>query len=793
MSQLKSKRPFFIFVFLLTSGVLFSQNTYKISGTVKDASTKESLIGVNIFVVNSGRGVATDINGKYEIGLKEGSYELRYSYVGYETLLKKITVTQNTVIDILLTSKNILEEIEVTAKREDINVKSTEGSRVEISMDKIERIPVLFGEADILKTIQLMPGIQSGGEGSNSFYVRGGGPDQNLILLDNATVYNASHMAGFFSVFNSSAISSAEIIKGGMPAEYGGRISSILNIKGKEGSLRSYSGEVGIGMISSFAAVEGPIIKEKLSFQLSVRRTYIDLLLKPFLKTTDFAGSGYNFYDINGKLFYKISEKDNISFTTYIGDDYLDFSFGDAGSVAEIDWGNRLGVLNWNHIFNEKLYVNTSFSYTNYKFGSEMGFEGSEMGMYSGVKDFSLKTDFSFVPNKSNKIKFGLNYTYHTFSPTSVNLKMEGTDFLTLDESKNDLYGHEIAAYIQHEWEVSEKLRFNYGVRYSYFVQTGPFKRYIIEDDYDKIATDSVIYKTLEKVCSYQGLEPRINARFGLGENNSLKASYSYNKQYAGLASLSTISLPTDIWYPVTEIIKPQSAHQVSFGYYHNLMNNQVETSVEVYYKDMNNLLEYKDGASPANSLNTNSDYDFMMGKGKSYGIEFFINKTVGQFTGWIGYTLSWTKRKFDDINDGEEFYARYDRRHDVSLLASYTLNEKWSFSLVWVFASGAHMTLPTSFYFIDGRFITEYGKRNDWTMPPNHRLDVSATWRIAEKRHYSTDLNFSVYNVYSRMNPYFIFFDREGNISEGSIKITPKQVSLFPIIPSATLIIKFK
>ncbi len=777
---------------LFTCFQLNAQKNHTISGYIKDNETGDVLIGANVSAKSLKKGTVADINGHYLLTLPAGAHTLTISYVGYKSIDTTLDVTGNIRLNLNLSINGALAEITITDSRGDVNVQNASGSRVDIPLERLENLPVLFGETDILKTIQLMPGVQSGGEGSNGFYVRGGGPDQNLILLDGATIYNASHLFGFFSVFNSEAISSAELIKGGMPAEYGGRTASVLDITTKEGNMDHYTGEVGIGLISSKATVEGPIIKNKASFQISGRRTYADIIMKPFLKGTNYEGLTYYFYDLNGKITYRPTTKDVISFTGYYGQDVFSLGQSNSSFSNDMSWGNGLASVKWNHIFSEKLHASLAGSFVDYK--CDIGLSAGEIyqfKLFSGVQDWNARLDFGWKPNNTNTVKWGLYYTFHKFKPTAADASSGETKF-DLGTAKI-LNTNEVSAYIQHEFEFGEKWKVNYGLRYSYFAFVGPFTRYIIDNVYDMNKMDSIVYPSGNLVQSYQGFEPRINFRYQLGKNNSLKASYTRNLQYSHLTAMSAISLPTDAWYPSTDLVKPQIADQGSLGYFHNFLDNTLETSVEVYYKYMQNLIEYRDGTDPTRSQQTNSDYDFVFGKGQSYGVEFFINKTMGKLTGWIGYTLSWTTRNFPDIMENKTFYAKYDRRHDVSIVLTYELTKKWTLSGLWVFSSGNAQTMPESFYLMNYSSVTEWGDRNGWRMPNYHRLDLSATWYFAKKKHYDANLNFSIYNVYSRQNPFYIYFDQQGDIYKGDVRFVAKQVSIFPILPSVSLTVKFK
>ncbi|MDR0363625.1 MAG: TonB-dependent receptor [Bacteroidales bacterium] len=782
-----------LFLWLLGGALLASAQTiFSIKGTVRDADTKETLIGANVYLKESLNGMSTDINGRFEIKERQGYYILACSFIGYIEFEQAISLNKDLTIDIDLNPSSFMgETVEIVGGRVDQNVRSAEVGLIELPMKRIERLPVLFGEPDILKTIQLLPGIQSGGEGSNSFYVRGGGADQNLILLDDATVYNPSHLFGFFSVFNSDIVNSADILKAGIPAEYGGRMSSVLNITAKEGDLQNYRADIGVGLISARAKIEGFIQKDKSSFILAGRRTYVDVFLKPFSKGTNFEGVGYYFYDLNGKLSFHLSEKDHVFVGGYYGKDVFNFQQKDDVMGVHMYWNNAFASVRWVHFFKPDFYLNTSVIFTDYKFAIDANESVFDMRLFSGVQDWTAKSHLVWQSNTLNKVKMGMDYIFHTFTPSSAMANSNEVGFDLGDPQK--MYAHDFSTFIQHEWDPLSWLKILYGVRYNYFAQVGPFTRYQIDDIYNMNNIDSTLYGRESIVSDYHTVDPRINMRFQLDRTKSIKTSYTLNHQSVNLAAMSTSTLPMDVWFPSTELVKPQKSHQFSLGYFQNFMNNTIETSVEAYYKLMDNLIEFQTGANVANALKTNYDWLFTYGKGNSYGIEFFINKTAGKFTGWIGYTLSWTTRNFDDIMNGKTFYARFDRRHDVSILLSYKLNDQWDFSAVWVFASGNASTIPAAFYFMEGRIITEWGDYNAWRMPNYHRLDLSANWNLFEKKHVSGSLNFSVYNTYNRKNPYYISYRASGNLSERKLQISAYQVSIFPIVPSIAFNMKIR
>ena len=768
-----------IFIFSFFNSL--SQDRYTISGFIQDFNSGESLIGVSIYESKSFKGTSTNQYGFYSLTLDKGEYEIVYSFIGYKTITKKITLDRNIRTNISLKTDAILtKEVIVEGERLDKNVASSNMSQVKLKVESVKELPVILGEVDVLKSAQLLPGIQSGGEGNSGLYVRGGGPDQNLILLDEAVVYNAAHLFGFFSVFNADAIKDMNIIKGGMPAEYGGRLSSVIDITMKDGNNKRFQADGGIGLLSSRLTLQGPIQKEKSSFIVSGRRTYIDVLAQPFMNEENaFSGSGYYFYDLTTKVNYKLSDKNRLYLSGYFGRDVFDFINSDNGIGISIPWGNATTSLRWNHLFNDKLFVNTSVIFTDYRFQFNIAQSDFEFKIYTGINDWNTKVDFLYQPNQRNTIRFGTNYTYHKFIPGNATGRSGEVEFAP-DEVYTQ-YSNEGALYFSNDIELSDEIKAHLGLRYSSFQYKGniTFREYIKSD-------------LTGENDNYRNIEPRASLRYRINTNNSIKMAFTQNYQYIHLASLSSLSLPADLWVPSSKDIKPKFSTQYALGYFKNFNENMYETSVEAYYKEITNLIEYKEGVLPEDNTNTNSDDAFVFGDGDSYGVELLIKKNKGKTTGWIGYTLSKTTKYFDDVNNGNPFPAKYDRRHDLSITASHKLNDKWTLSTVFVYATGNSITLPTERYVIGGDVYTEYTSRNGYKMPPYHRLDIGATFKPKPKRKYESSWNFSIYNVYSRKNPYFIYFALESDDNNGSIQngnITPKayQVSIFPILPSIT------
>lgn len=782
---------------LLFPSIIFSQK-YTISGYIKDKATGEELLGANVIVENGKTGTSANSYGFYSLSIPAGTYEVLFSFIGYTEQRMTINLNSNKTINIELESSALMSEEIVVNGEANRNVEDSRMSVTKIPIETVKTLPAFMGEVDIMKTIQLLPGIQAAGDGNAGFYVRGGGPDQNLILLDEATIYNASHLLGFFSVFNADAIKDMEIYKGGTPAQYGGRISSVLDISMKNGNMKKFEFEGGIGTISSRFTAQGPIIKDKASFLVSGRRTYIDLLIKPFVKKESMLkSSGYYFYDINAKFNYKFSDKDRLYISAYYGKDMFKFKSKDAGLELHIPWGNGMANIRWNHLFSDKFFSNTTFVASDYKFQTSIAMDASEdegtnfkFTQDSGIRDYYLKQDFTWLPNPKHTVKFGLNYIYHIFSPNSVSASLADMTFETL--SKNKQYAHDAAIYLGDDFKINNRITVYAGVRGSIFNQVGPFTRYIKDDMFLK-TIDSVVYAKNKSVALYNSIEPRLSIKVSIDSKSSIKASFMQNKQYIHLASLSASTLPTDLWVPCSDIVKPQMGRQYAVGYFRNFFNDHFETSVEIYYKDLYNLLEYADGVLPGDEVvQDNADNYFIFGDGRSYGAEFYIKKRTGRFTGWIGYTISKTDRFFNDINNGKTFPAKYDRRHDLSVTASYDLSERWTLSAIFVYATGNTTTLPIGRYMIDGDLTSEYGDRNSYRMSPYHRLDLSATYIHKKTNKWESSWNFSIFNAYNRHNPYFIYFYNEGNVENGDFTTKARQFSLFPILPSVTWNFKF-
>ncbi len=767
------KLKFIIFCVLLSVSRLFAQDKFTISGTMRDKASGEELIGATVVVKEiPNTGKAANEYGFYSITLPKGSYTLIVSYIGYNEMTKTISLDKNQKIDWNLESGKTLAEVVIKATKEDDNITKTTMGTEKLDIKEIAKLPVLFGEKDVLKTIQLLPGIKSAGEGNSGFYVRGGGSDQNLILLDEAPVYNASHLLGFFSTFNSDAIKDATIIKGNSPSQYGGRLSSVLDVRMREGNDKEFETSGGIGLISSRLAIEGPIQKEKSSFMISGRRTYADLFLKA---SPDFSDTQLYFYDLNAKANYRINENNRLFVSGYFGRDKLGF-----GEAVGVDWGNKTGTLRWNSIINSKWFSNTSLIYSDYSYEFNISGGDNSFKNQSIIKDWNLKQEFQFFPNNKNSWRFGINTIYHDITPGSL----INTDDESQSNKKDGRKAWENAIYANNTYSISPKLNVDYGLRLSSWSILGG----TTYNKYNKgIKTDSVVLAENTIGKTYFNLEPRLAFNFILNDKSSIKTGYARNTQNLHLLSNSTSSNPTDQWIGSSYNIKPEIADQVSLGYFRNFANNKYEFSAETYYKSLQNQIDYKNGAD----INTAPDVEseLLYGKGRAYGLELFLKKKSGRFTGWASYTLSRTERSIEGINDGNWYAAKQDRTHDLSLVGMYQLTPKWSLASNFIFYTGNAITFPSGKYEVAGNTTFYYTERNGYRMPNYHRLDLSATYEKPRKGKYQSSWNFSLYNAYGRENAYTITF--EDNETDPT-RTSAIQTSLFRWIPSVTYNFKF-
>jgi len=765
---------------------LVAQDQFLVHGKITDVATGEPLIGCHIQLAPGNYRTISDEEGKYHLSVPAGEYHLSVSYLGYESVDQTLIVSNELLKNLALKQQVVsIEHVDINAKKGNQNITSDKISSITINRKEIDQLPAFFGEPDIIKAIKLTPGIQSGGEGNSGLFVRGGDAGQNLILLDQMPIYNPSHLLGFFSVFNSDAIEKIELMKGGMPATYGGRASSVIDIDMKEGAPDNVLAKGSVGFITSDLTIESPIVKGKSSVIVSGRQAYLGFIrsiVVPMHLSSDnfFNTNQYNFYDLNLKFFANLSRNDRIYLTGYFGNDNYRMHKANFQLSNSMTWGNLLAGLRWNHLFNERLSSNTMIGFTGYHFNLAAAINQYQFELASQINDLYFKSDFICLTFPRQLIKFGINYTHHELLPNQVEANLNLVSF----NNKLKYYSHESSAYLNDAFTVSDQLSVNAGLRFTNYIQTGPYQIYV-RDDVGMII-DSTVYGSHATVKTYNTLEPRISANYQLNSYSAIKGSFGINKQFIHLISVGSVSMPSDIWLPSTKFIKPQSVTQYAVGYFRNFNENVYESSVEVYYKRMNNQIEFKNGMFNT-FYNTSMEENLVFGKGQAFGIEFFLKKQIGTTTGWFSYTLSRTLRQFNEINNGKPFPAKYDRIHDLSITLTHKLNERWTLSSVFIFTTGNAMNLPTGRYMIQGNIVNDYTKTNSFRMPAYHRLDLSANYTLKKNRFFESSLNFAVYNVYNRANPYYIYFQAEGDLDNYQLEVKPKQIELFPILPSVT------
>lgn len=772
------KHAILSFAFTLFSILTYAQTSYTLSGVVTDSATGETMISAIVTLKGDKTyGAVSNEYGFYSITVPEGSYTATVNYTGYQPYSQEITLQKNTTLNIRVHTKgNELQEVVIKNVKRNDNITNTQAGMEKLSIKDIQNIPVLFGEKDVLKTIQLLPGIKSVGDGNSGFYVRGGGADQNLIQLDEATVYNPSHLLGFFSTFNSDAIKDVTVYKGGMPAQYGGRLSSVEDIKMNDGNNQRFGVSGGIGLISSKLNIEGPIDSGKSSFLLSARRTYADVFLKLSPDSTINNNTLY-FYDLNGKINYTLSKRDKLFLSGYFGKDKLGF-----GTDFGIDWGNATGTLRWNHLINNKTFSNTSLIYSDYTYNIKATSAGSSFGIYSQIRDWHLKEEISYYANPRNAMRMGIDVIYHAITPGSVTSESASG---SIQSGYNKRYSLESALYFSNKWKTSERLSMEYGLRISDFAVLGDGVYYKLNADNEII--DSTKYGAGEIAKNYIIPEPRISATYLVNETSSLKMAYSRNSQYLHLISNSTSSNPTDKWISTNNNIKPGISDQISLGYYRNFNDDKYQFTAETYYKYMQNQIDYKNGANTFS--NDALETQLLFGQGRAYGLELLMKKVSGRFTGWISYTLSRTEKQINGINSGNWYAARQDRTHDIAIVGMYSLSKKWTVSATWIYYTGNAVTFPSGKYTVNNQVVFYYTDRNDYRMPAYHRLDLGATCKLKEKKRWSSELQFSLYNAYGRENAYTITFRESVNNPQ---KTEAVQTTLFRFIPSISYNFKF-
>lgn len=756
---------------------VFSQVRHTISGHIRDAQSGETLIGASISLeADASVGVRANNYGFYSLTLPEGMHVLIVSHVGYQTKELPVELIADTVINIDLSSGELLQEVVISQSAAKEQVRSPQMGLTRVNVSEIKHVPVLMGEKDVLKTIQLLPGVLSGGEGSTNFFVRGGAGDQNLILLDEAMVYNASHLFGFFSTFNSDAIKDVKLYKGGMPAQYGGRLSSVLDITMQDGNKKSFGMEGGVGLIASRLKVEGPIVKDRGSFVISGRRTYADLFLK-LSNDEAVSNSRLYFYDLNAKANYRLDERNTLYLSGYFGRDVMGYS-----GLFGFDWGNATGTLRWNRVWNSRWFSNTTAVYSNFNYNVNIENDEYNFVIASRIQNYNLKQDFQFFATNKSTWRFGLNVLHQGISPANINADAQtAVNSLQLEDRK----GVELAGYLSHEWSPLRRLNIVYGLRLTNFLLLGPGTFYDYDNDGDVV--DSRLYRKRDVVRTYLNLEPRFSLSYQLRANNSLKLSYNRNVQHLHQLTNATASLPTDTWVMSSANIKPQLVDQAALGYYQNFSGERYTFSAESYFKYMQHQIDYRGAADL--QANEHIEAELLYGIGRAYGVELYLKKNAGRLNGWLSYALSKSERQFDGINDGTWFAARQDRTHDVSAVGMYQLTPRWNLSATFVYSTGNAVTFPSGKYTVDGRTLWYYTERNGYRMPDYHRLDLGATWEAAASRRFRSSWTFSVYNLYNRKNAYIIDF-RE---SEANPNITEAyRIALFGVIPSITWNFKF-
>ena len=777
------------FLFLVLLGLLPASaqvpKTFTVSGSIRSKTTGEDIIGANVLVVERpGTGTVANTYGFYSLSLAPGKYTLQIRCVGFAPQELPVTLDKDLSLDFLLEdASKALTGVQVTSEKEDQRITESQMGVNRLNMAEINKLPVLFGERDILKSIQLLPGVKSAGEGRTGFSVRGGGTDQNLILLDEATVYNPSHLLGFFSTFNSDAIKDLTLYKGTAPAQFGGRASSVLDVRMNEGDKNAYHISGGLGIIASHLNVEGPIQKGKSSFLVTGRRTYADLFLK-LSHNEQLRNNQLYFYDLNAKMNFELGKKDHLYLSGYYGRDVLGF-----GNTFKLDWGNGTGTLRWNHLINPKTFSNTSFIFSDYQTNTTIEAGNTQFKLRSEIMDFNLKQEFQFYPNPKHAIKAGYQTTYHIMTPGAVDAS-EGSAFSPQSLSKR--HSWENALYAGDDWNITDRIKMSYGVRLvSFSTLSGDY--YTV--DGAGHVTDTTQYTGARFAKTYFNAEPRISMNFIVAKSTSIKAGYARNTQFIQLLSNSTSDNPVDKWVPASNNIKPVISDQVSVGIFQNVYNNMFEFSVEGYYKYMANQVDYRDGADVLN--NELYESQLLYGTGRAYGVEFLVKKTKGKFTGWVGYTYSRTEKHINGINNDNWYPAKQDRTHDLSVVLMYQPVRKVTLSAVFVYSTGNAVTFPSGKYEIDGNVHYIYTERNGYRMPANHRLDVSVTIDLLKKRPLTdtkrrlikSDLNIGCYNVYGRQNAYSITF-RQSETDPS--KTEAVQTSLFRWVPSISWNFKF-
>jgi Outer membrane receptor proteins, mostly Fe transport len=763
-------------VLFLVCTLTISAQRFQVTGSITEAKTKRKISDVPVSVKERAQtGISSDENGMYSLRLPQGNYTLVVKFIGYKDKEVKINLNKDIVQNIELEPSSIdLDEVVVSTTRSDANISAPQTGVEKMTIQEVNKLPVLLGERDVIKAIQLMPGVKSASEGGSGFFVRGGTADQNMISLDNVSVYNASHLMGFFSTFNPDAVRDVTLYKGAMPAQYGERLASVLDVQMRDGDTEEYHLNGGIGLISSKLSVEGPIQKGKSSFILSGRRTYADAIAR-LSGNEDAKNTTLYFYDLNAKLNFNISDKDRISFSGYWGKDKLAMK-----EVVDTDWGNLLGTLKWTHQMNGKTSLTTALQFNQYDYHVNLDM-GMQMAITSRIKDYVLKQDFLYDYSPNSRWRFGYSSTYHDLDPGIYEFEEGKGENLDLKSR----YSWENGIYASHSVKLTDKLEAVYGLRVSTFSALGKGEYYTLGENNEVV--DSIWYDGGKFVKTYINLEPRLSMVYKLNKFSSFKAAYGRTTQNMHLLTNTNFNTPMDRWTMSSNNIKPQIADQVSVGYFRNFSNDMYEFSVESYYKDMKNQIDFKDNSE----FDTNDDVEteLLYGKGRAYGVEFLLKKKYGRLTGWVGYTLSKSEKKIDGINNDEWYVARQDRTHDISIVGMYELNKKWSLSAAWIYYTGNAVTYPSGKYQIDDREVVYYNERNGYRAPAYHRLDLGATCILKKTKKFYSELAFSLYNAYGRENAYMIDFRTN---DDDPSKSTAYQYSLFRFVPSISWNFKF-
>ncbi len=771
---MKLRLPFV--VLLCFFPLLLAAQQYTVAGYVTDDKTGDALIGVSIYPENQpSYGTTTDTGGHFSLSLPKGEHTLLFNYMGYDTRRVKLSVTGNMKKNVTMTQASMqLDEVVVTSKRKDANVTDVQSGVTQMEVRELNRLPVLMGERDIIKSLELMPGVKSAGEGSTGFFVRGGTADQNLVMLDNVSVYNASHLMGFFSTFNSDVLRDVALYKGPIPAQYGERLSAILDVQQRNGDMQDYGVSGGIGLISSKINVEGPIQKGKSSFLLGARRTYADAIAR--LSGVEDAQNAYlYFYDLNMKLYFALSDRDQLSVSGYLGRDKMVLK-----DVADMGWGNAFLNAKWTRTMSPKWFSATSLQYSRYSYSAEMNM-GTDMNGDANINDYGFRQEFKYQATPNSTWRMGLQSTYHDLAPG---------DFVNESDIKSTLnlhhrYSWENGVYISNQLKLNERLEVLYGLRLSTFSALGKGEYY--ELDENKEVVDSTWYNSGRFVKTYVNLEPRLSAVYKLNDESSVKASYARTVQNMHLLTYVNMGSPFDRWTSSSNNIKPQIADQFTVGYFRNFKDNIYEFSVEAYYKNMRNQIDFKDHAQFQGYDVIDTEVRF--GKGRAYGVEFMLKKRNGRFNGWVSYTLAKSEKKIDGINNNKWYNAYQDRTHDISLVGIYELNRKWSLSAAWVYYTGNAISYPSGKYQIDGKDVMYYAERNGYRAPAYHRLDLGATCLLKKTRKYESELAFSLYNAYGRRNAYMIQFRTN---EDDPSKTSAYRYTLFTYVPSISWNFKF-